>query len=98
MAYYVPGCLGNYDFDHIAHYAKKRFVEGCDTVSLMEQASTDREKEEIALVCLLDVDEELVRDINLSCRHAENCQITSCRARLRKMIEAEIAAEPESSA
>lgn len=91
MAYYVPGCMGSYDFDHIAHYAKKRFVEGHDTISLLAQAATDREKEEIALVCMLDVDEDVVRDINLSCRFASDCKITSCRARLKAMIDAELA-------
>ena len=46
------GCLGNYDFDHIAFFARKRFVEGCNTVTLLEQAESECEKEEIALVCL----------------------------------------------
>ena len=50
-----PRCLGNYDFDQIAYFAKKRFVEGFNTVALLEQAGSEREKEEIALVCLLDV-------------------------------------------
>ena len=83
----VPSCMGNYNFDHIAYYAKKRFIEGCDTVSLISQAKSDREREEIALVCLLDVDDDVVREIKLSCRHADSCMITSCRARLKAMIE-----------
>ncbi|MDH5327330.1 MAG: hypothetical protein OEZ68_11680 [Gammaproteobacteria bacterium] len=83
----VPGCMGNYDFEHISYYAKKRFVEGCDTVSLLSQARTDKEKEEIALVCLLDVDDDVVRDIQLTCKHADSCVITDCRERLRQMID-----------
>jgi hypothetical protein len=42
--------MGNYDFDHIAFFAKKRFVEGCNTIELLGAAKTEREKEEIALV------------------------------------------------
>lgn len=88
-----PGCLGNYDFDQISHYAKKRFVDGCDTVSLISQAATDREKEEIALVCMLDIDDETVNDIQLNCQYKGTCKVTNCRAKLRAMIEAELAAE-----
>ena len=84
-----PGCLGNYDFDKIAHYARKRFIEGHDTVSLLEQAGSQREKEEIALVCMLDVEDEQVRDLQLSCQHAGQCQVTNCRAKLKRMIEEE---------
>lgn len=91
MTLYVPGCMGKYDFDHIAHYAKKRYVDGYDTVSLMMQATTDREKEEIALVCMLDVDDATIRDIDLSCRYASECKITTCRDQIRGMIEAELA-------
>ena len=82
-----PRCLGNYDFEHIAHYARKRFVEGFDTVALMNQASSQREKEEIALVCMLDVEEGVIRDLQLSCRHADTCDVTDCRDRLRELIE-----------
>ena len=88
-----PGCLGNYDFDHIAYFARKRFVEGCNTIALMEQATSEREKEEIALVCMLDVEDTLIRDLRLSCRYKGECKVTSCRAKLKKMIEAELAVQ-----
>ncbi len=86
-----PRCLGNYDFEHIAHYARKRFVEGLDTVALLQQARSQREKEEIALVCMLDVDEGVIRDLQLSCRHADACEATDCRDRLRDLIERDLA-------
>ncbi|MEK7758584.1 MAG: hypothetical protein AAB304_03120 [Pseudomonadota bacterium] len=86
-----PRCMGNYDFEHIAHYARKRFVEGFDTVALLQQASSQREKEEIALVCLLDVKEDVIRDLQLSCQHADKCEVTDCRDRLRDLIERDLA-------
>jgi len=86
-----PRCMGNYDFEHIAHFARKRFVEGFDTVSLLQQASSQREKEEIALVCMLDVEEDVIRDLKLSCRHAGDCDVTDCRDRLRDLIERDLA-------
>jgi hypothetical protein len=82
-----PRCMGNYDFEHIAYFARKRFVEGFDTVSLLQQASSQREKEEIALVCMLDVEQEFVRKLKLSCRHADACEVTDCRDRLKELIE-----------
>ena len=86
-----PRCMGSYDFEHIAHYARKRFIEGFDTVALLQQATSQREKEEIALVCMLDVEEDVIRDLQLSCRHAEACEVTDCRDRLRELIERDLA-------
>lgn len=91
MVRHNSGCLGNYDFDNIAHYAKMRFVEGQDTVSLLESAASEREKEEIALACLLDVEDETIRDLKLSSRYESECTLTNCRAMLRQMIEEELA-------
>jgi hypothetical protein len=82
--------MGNYDFEQIAYFARKRFVEGCDTVDLLSQARSDTEKEEIALVCLLDVEDAQIRDIGLSCRYADRCKVTDCRARLKQMIQADL--------
>ena len=86
-----PRCLGNYNFDHIAYFAIKRFVEGCNTLTLLEQAESECEKEEIALVCLLDVEDNMIRDLQLCCRHAHNCKVIDCRDKLKKMIEEELA-------
>lgn len=86
-----PRCMGNYDFEHIAHFARKRFVEGFDTVALMQQANSQREKEEIALVCLLDVEEGVIQNLQLSCRHADTCEVNDCRDRLRALIERDLA-------
>ncbi len=90
MACHDLSCLGNYDFDQIAMYARKRFIEGVDTVSLMNQANSEKEREEIALVCLLSVDDDLVKDIKLHCRHSETCMLADCRDKLRSMLEKEL--------
>jgi len=52
MGCYVSGCLGNYNLDNIAQFTRKRFIEGFNTIDLMRNARTHREKEEIALVAL----------------------------------------------
>jgi hypothetical protein len=83
--------MGRYDFERIAHFARRRFVDGLDTVALLQQASSQREKEEIALVCMLDVEEGVIRDLRLDCRHADACAVTDCRDRLRDLIERDLA-------
>ena len=90
MTNYSPGCFGNYDFDRIAYFAKKRFVDGNSTISLLNQVRSETEREEIALVCMLDVDDELVLDVKLDCRYANDCKVTNCRDKLRKLIETEL--------
>lgn len=85
-----PDCLGHYDFDHIVHYVKKRFVEGYATVVLMEQARSEREKEVIALVSLLDVKDDQLRDLELTCQHEKQCKVLDCRNRLRELIQDEL--------
>lgn len=91
MTCHNPGCVGDYDFERISHYARKRFIEGCDTIALLQQAGSEREKEEIALVCLLSVDDGAIRQLELHCVHANACKITNCRALLKTLLEAELA-------
>ncbi len=94
MVSHIPECMGNYNFNHIAFFAKKRFIDGCNTVELMEAAKTQREKEEVALVCLLHVSNDKIQDLELSCIHASKCKITDCRERLINMITEEIGTYP----
>jgi len=90
MANHSPGCFGNYDFDHITKFAKKRFIDGSSTISLLKQARSETEREEIALVCMLDVADEIVLDVRLDCHYADDCKVTNCRDKLRKLIETEL--------
>jgi len=90
MPNYNPDCLGKYDFDNIALYARKRFFEGYSTIELLQQATTIREKEEIALVAMMDIDDSTVSNLQLTCQYAEKCQVTSCRKVIKQMIENEL--------
>lgn len=94
MVSHIPECMGDYDFDKIAFYAKKRFVEGCSTIELMAAAKTQRDKEEIALVSLLHVTNDKIQDIELTCKHASKCKVLDCRERLINKITKEIGTSP----
>ena len=91
MSCHVPGCIGNYDFEQIVAFAFRRFVEGYSTIALLKQARTEREKEEIALVSMLDVEDDKIRDLHLCCENSADCKVIDCRERLKKMIDAELA-------
>ena len=71
----------------MAYYARKRFVDGFNTMALLQMANTQREKEEIALVCMLDVEDGVINDLQLNCKHADRCEVTDCRDRLRNLIQ-----------
>ena len=87
MTHYNPYCLGNYNFDNIALYARKRFIEGYNTIDLLQKAKSNRERQEIALVAMMDIDEETVDNLQLSCQYAEQCKVTSCRKVIKEIIE-----------
>lgn len=89
-----PGCMGNYDFDHIIFYARKRYVEGISTIVLLCNAKSEREKEEIALVSLLDVADDKIRDLQLCCKYGGQCKAIDCRHKLKIMIEKECVKYP----
>ncbi len=91
MSIHSPDCLGHYDFEQIARYAKKRFIDGYDTVSLLKQAGSDREKEEIVLVSLLDIEADEIRNLELNCPFNKQCKVLDCRETLKRMIENNLA-------
>lgn len=82
----APKCLGDYNFKHIAFYAVKRFIDGDDLIMLMEQAGSGHAKEEVALVCKLDIEDETIMGIDITCRYDNQCQVHDCRSQIKKMI------------
>jgi len=85
-----PGCMRRYDFDHIAYYARKRYIEGVSTIVLLCNAKTECEKTLIVLASLLDLDDDNIRELKPYC--SPKCQrlMFDLRDRLRLMIRQEI--------
>ena len=83
--------MGDYNLDRIFYYAKKRFIEGCNTIDLMEAAESDREREEIALVALLNVEDKHIRNLQLTCKYSEPCNAIDYRNKLRAILGEEFA-------
>jgi len=91
MACFNPECIGNSNFERIAFYARRRFVDGIDTITLMTDAVNEREKREVALAALLDLDDESLHRLNLfNCTHAE-CKAHDYRQRLKSLLAGDYA-------
>ena len=84
-----PGCIRKYDFDHIASFARKRYVEGISTIVLLCNAKTECEKTLIVLASLLDLDDDSIRELKPFC--SDKCQrlMFDLRDRLKLMLEQE---------
>lgn len=85
-----PRCLGNYEFERIAFFAIKRFVEGYTTIDLMRMARSEQEKEEIALVSMLDMNDMDIRQFKLCCKLADKCISLDYREKLRQLVANEL--------
>ena len=64
MMPYSTSSLYELNINNLIHYAYKRYIENIQTIELMQQATTRQQKEEIALIALLDVKDDL--NISLS--------------------------------
>lgn len=84
-----PGCMRKYDFDHIAYYARKRYVEGISTIVLLCNAKTECEKTLIVLASLLDLDDDKIRELKPYCSETCRRKMFDLRDRLRSMLEQE---------
>lgn len=82
-----PGCQGSYDFERVAIMAKKRFIDGIDTITLMQQAKSEQEKQEIVLIALLNVEEQQIKQIQLACPYELSCHVLDCRQRLKTLLQ-----------
>jgi len=80
-------CLGNYDFDKIALYARKRFIEGSNLLDLFMNTQSHRERQEIALVSRLSTENAIVEELELACPYTEQCKVTNCHVRIKEIIE-----------
>ncbi len=80
------GCFCDYDMDELVAVARKRFVEKVPTVDLMESSQSLKEKDEICIVSLLDVDDEKLEALMKESLIDEKCDVISCRRLLKKQI------------
>jgi hypothetical protein len=85
-----PGCARKYDFDHIAYYARKRYVDGVSTIALLCNAQTDEEKILIVLASLPDFDDEGIRELRHYCSPECQREMFCLRERLKDMIKREL--------
>lgn len=79
-------CIGDSDFERILFFARKRFIEGVDTITLMTQARDEQEKREVALAALLDLDDGSIRELQLFACDNINCKASRYRGELQQVL------------
>lgn len=79
-------CFCEYDLDDLIDVGYKRYVKNIPTVELMEKAISEKEKDEICLISMLDIDEDNLAEVMGDLIVDEKCHILSCRRLLRKQI------------
>ena len=84
-------CIRQFEFDHIAYYARKRYIEGVSTIVLLCSAESESEKIQIVLASLLDLEDDKIIELKPYC--SRQCQrlMFDLRDRLKLMIEQECA-------
>ena len=85
-----PGCAKKYKFNRIAHYARKRYVDGVSTIALMCSAKSEDERILIVLASLPDFDDEGIRELKPYCSEECQCEMFRLRERLRDMVMREL--------
>ncbi len=80
-------CFGKYDIRELLPIVEKKFVDGLSTVELLKEAQNDEEKDKVAIVALLDLDDETVMNLLSDNKNGDaNFHILSCRNRLKKTL------------
>jgi len=86
--YYKPKlCFCRYRVDELAALAKTKFIEHHSTIEMMENAGSDKERAEVAIISLFDVDDAILREVMEGKLEDEDCNVVSCRRMLKRQIE-----------
>ena len=75
--------------EELGFWAEKRFINKTPTLELLKQAKTDRDKEIITVVGMLDVDDEQLYQM-LGAAKETDCNIFACRQKLKTWLKKKI--------
>jgi hypothetical protein len=81
-----PGCMKHVDFDAVAFYAERKCVDGVSTISLLARARNDRERAEIALAALIDLDDETFFALDIVCNKQCRQKLKALRERMKTLL------------
>lgn len=80
-------CFCRYDVRDLMDLACQKFVHGKRTVDLMHEAHTEEERSRVAILSLLDLNDQQVLAILGDKTEGPNCHILSCRDMLRNQLQ-----------
>ena len=79
MTFYKAGCAGNYDFERVSEFARKRFIAGISLDTLVYAGCSKQAQEEAALISELDKTHSHIRSIDITCPHQAHCRVKNCQ-------------------
>ena len=82
-----PDCLQQIDFDTVEYYARRKYVDGASTMSLLANARTDGDKAHIALAALIDLDDDTFFSLDIVCDRQCREKLAALRERLLVMFK-----------
>ena len=80
-------CIGNYDFDNIARYAYRHFIEGLSLIEIFQKTKSARQRQEASLVSFMDYRDNKIKNLELTCQYKEQCKTTNCQQIIKARIE-----------
>lgn len=79
-------CFCKYDADELRDIGYKKFVQKIPTVELLKKAGTDRERELVSVVAMLDLGGEVAEIMIREKRSAVSCDVPNCRDTLKRKL------------
>ena len=79
-------CFCEYDIDELIDLGYRRYVKNIPTVELMNEAISEKEKDEVCVISMLDIDDDKLEEVMGDMTADKKCNIISCRRLLRKQI------------
>ena len=86
-------CFCKYDIDELIHIGRKKYLEKIPTVELMKEATSRKEKDEVCVISMLDIDDEKLEEVMANKVTDKKCNVISCRQMLREQIKKKLGIE-----
>ncbi len=79
-------CFCKYDADELKEVAYKKIIQKVPTLELLGSAKSQREKELISVVAMLDLDDNVAEIMIREKMSAESCDVLGCREGLKQRL------------
>ena len=79
-------CFCKYEVEELEELGRKKFIERFPTVKLMQSASTQRDKDLICVISMLDIDDSIAEIMIREHMADATCDVLACRENLKRRL------------